>query len=96
IAGGIKVEDPAVDLAVVAALLSSYEDTALSIKSCFSGEVGLSGEVRAVNKVEQRVSEADKMGYSKIYISKFNQKTNSTNLSISRIKTIEEFYRNLF
>lgn len=74
IAGGLRVEDPAIDLAVVAALLSSFEDVAIANNFCFSGEVGLSGEVRAVNRIEQRISEADKLGFQKIFVSKYNRK----------------------
>ena len=72
IAGGLRVEDPAIDLAIVAALMSSYQDVAISMKYAFAGEVGLSGEVRAVNRVEQRIQEAEKLGFEKIYISKYN------------------------
>lgn len=96
IAGGLRVEDPAVDLAVVAALLSSYEDTAISNKYCFSGEVGLSGEIRAVNKVEQRISEAAKLGYEKVYISKYNQKISGSQSELAKVKTVAEFYKMLF
>lgn len=74
IAGGLRVEDPAIDLAVVAALLSSYEDVPIVNNYCFSGEVGLSGEVRAVNRIEQRIGEADKLGLQKIFVSKYNRK----------------------
>jgi DNA repair protein RadA/Sms len=62
IAGGLKVEDPSIDLAVLCALLSSYEDVPLSSRVCFAGEVGLSGEIRAVNRIEQRIAEAEKLG----------------------------------
>ncbi|HRB18824.1 MAG TPA: magnesium chelatase domain-containing protein, partial [Chitinophagales bacterium] len=96
IAGGLRVEDPAVDLAVVAALLSSYEDVAISNKFSFSGEVGLSGEIRAVNKVEQRIAEAGKLGYEKIFISKYNQKVTSEEAEINLVKTVAEFYKKLF
>lgn len=72
IAGGIKVEDPSIDLAVLCALLSSYEDVPLHPKTCFAGEVGLSGEIRAVNRIEQRIAEAEKLGFEKIIISKYN------------------------
>ena len=58
IAGGIKVEDPSIDLAVLSALLSSYEDVSMPLHICFAGEVGLSGEIRAVNRIEQRIAEA--------------------------------------
>ncbi len=74
IAGGIKVEDPAIDLAVCASIVSSYEDKAISNDICFAAEVGLGGEIRAVNRVENRISEAEKLGFKKIYISKFNKK----------------------
>lgn len=74
IAGGLKVEDPAIDLAVVCALLSSFEDVPVPYNYCFAGEVGLSGEIRAVNKIEQRVSEADKLGFEKIFIPSGNRK----------------------
>jgi DNA repair protein RadA/Sms len=74
IAGGIKVDDPAIDLAVVAAILSSAEDTAIENNICFAGEVGLSGEIRSVSRVESRISEAEKLGFEKIIISKYNLK----------------------
>ena len=74
IAGGIRVEDPAIDLAVVSSLISSFEDIPLPGNYCFSGEVGLSGEIRAVNRIEQRIGEADKLGFDKIFVSKYNKK----------------------
>lgn len=82
IAGGLRVEDPAIDLAVIAALTSSYNDIPVSSKIAFAAEVGLSGEVRAVSRIDQRVSEADKLGFEKIYISKFNQKFDSKKFKI--------------
>ncbi len=98
IAGGIKVEDPAIDLAAIAALLSSYEDIPIAQKSCFVGEVGLSGEIRAVNRIEQRIAEADKLGFEKIFVSKFNKKSlhAKTNIEIIMLSKIEELYRILF
>ncbi len=72
IAGGLKVEDPSIDLAVLCALLSSYEDIPLPHQLCFAGEIGLSGEIRAVNRVEQRIAEAEKLGFEKIIVSKYN------------------------
>jgi DNA repair protein RadA/Sms len=72
IAGGFKVEDPSIDLAVLCALLSSYEDVPLPPNVCFSGEVGLSGEIRAVNRIDQRIAEAEKLGFEKIILSKYN------------------------
>ena len=74
IAGGLKVEDPAIDLAVCASLVSSFLDTPLSGRVCFAAEVGLGGEIRAVNRIENRVSEAEKLGFEEIYVSKFNMK----------------------
>jgi len=98
IAGGLKVEDPAIDLAIVSALLSSYEDRPLPDGICFVGEVGLSGEVRAVNRIEPRIAEAEKLGFEKIVISKFNRKSISATfkIQIQYIGTIEELYRILF
>lgn len=74
IAGGFKVEDPAIDLAVCSSIISSYEDKALPQHICFAAEVGLGGEIRAVNRIEQRISEAEKLGFKEIYISKYNLK----------------------
>ena len=74
IAGGIKVDDPAIDLAVVTSVLSSGEDIPIDPKICFSAEVGLSGEIRPVNRIDQRITEAEKLGFEKIFISKYNQK----------------------
>ena len=73
VTGGISVDDPAIDLAVVVAILSSNEDIAVSKDVCFAAEVGLSGEIRPVNRVEQRIQEAEKLGFSTIYISKYNK-----------------------
>lgn len=73
IAGGLKIDDPSIDLAIVAALMSSYEDEPISMKYAFAGEVGLSGEVRTVNRIEQRIGEAEKLGFEKIFISKYNK-----------------------
>ena len=74
IAGGIKVEDPAMDLAVCIALISSYEEVTMHTDVAFAGEVGLGGEVRAVSRIDNRISEADKLGFRKIFISKNNMK----------------------
>ncbi|HEU5051469.1 MAG TPA: DNA repair protein RadA [Hanamia sp.] len=99
IAGGLKVEDPSIDLAVLTALLSSYEDVALPMQICFSGEVGLSGEIRAVNRIEQRIAEAQKLGFEKIIISKYNTKGLSKNkfeIEVVPLGKVEELYRYLF
>jgi DNA repair protein RadA/Sms len=73
IAGGLKVEDPSIDLAVLCALLSSYEDVPIPPHICFAGEIGLSGEIRSVNRIEQRIAEAEKLGFEKILVSKYNR-----------------------
>jgi DNA repair protein RadA/Sms len=99
IAGGLKVEDPSTDLAVLCALLSSYEDLPLPMHFCFTGEVGLSGEIRAVNRIEQRIAEAEKLGFEKIIISKYNQKgltKESFNIEIITVGRVEEVYQLLF
>lgn len=99
IAGGIKVEDPSIDLAIVCALLSSYEDIALPHSICFAGEVGLSGEIRAVNRIEQRIAEAEKLGFEKIIVSKYNAKSLSklkTQIEVVALAKVEELYRYLF
>lgn len=106
IAGGIKVEDPSIDLAVLCALLSSYEDVAIPQQICFAGEVGLSGEIRAVNRIEQRIAEAEKLGFEKIIVSKYNQKGLSkqkqnlsghkSGIEIVMMARVEEVYQYLF
>lgn len=99
IAGGLKVEDPSIDLAVIAALLSSYEDVPLPYHTCFSGEVGLSGEIRAVNRIDQRIAEAEKLGFEKIIVSRYNQKGLSGhkfNIEVITMGRVEELYRYLF
>ncbi len=99
IAGGIKVDDPAIDLAVVSAVLSSGEDIPIAEKVCFAAEVGLSGEIRPVSRVEQRVSEADKLGFDKIIVSKFNSKEidrKKYRIQIVPVSKIEEVFNVLF
>jgi DNA repair protein RadA/Sms len=99
IAGGIKVEDPSIDLAVLCALLSSYEDVPLHQHICFAGEVGLSGEIRAVNRIDQRIAEAEKLGFEKIIVSKYNQKGLSKqkfNIDVVLMGRVEEVYKYLF
>ncbi len=99
IAGGIKVEDPSLDLAIVSALLSSYEDVVLPSKVCFAGEVGLNGEIRAVNRIEQRIAEAEKLGFEKIFISGYNKKAfqhKRFKIEIALVSKVEEVYKALF
>lgn len=74
VAGGLRVEDPAIDLAVVTSIASSFEDTFVPPSVCFAGEVGLGGEVRAVSRIESRIAEAEKLGFKKVFISKYNTK----------------------
>src|SRR5580698_1558008 len=99
IAGGLKVEDPSVDLAVLCALISSFEDAPLAQHICFAGEVGLSGEIRPVNRIEQRIAEAEKLGFEKIVVSKYNQKVlrnQKFNIEIVNMGKVEEVYKYLF
>ena len=99
IAGGIKVDDPAIDLAVISAILSSSEDIPIEQKVCFAAEVGLSGEIRPVNKIEQRIHEAEKLGFEQIFISKFNLKgidLKNPKITITPVKKIEDVFRLLF
>lgn len=98
IAGGIRVDDPAIDLAVVAAVLSSAEDMAISNNVCFAGEVGLSGEIRAVSRVESRISEAEKLGFEKIMISKYNMKgidKKQSKIEIIPVGKVQDFVEKL-
>ncbi len=91
ITGGITVDDPAIDLAVIAAILSSNEDEALQKDFCFAAEVGLSGEIRPVQRVEQRILEAEKLGFSTIFVSKYNKiSLKNTVIKIQLISKIED------
>ena len=91
ITGGISVDDPAIDLAVVTAILSSNEDTSIPKDFCFAAEVGLSGEIRPVQRVEQRILEAEKLGFSTIFVSKYNKiSLKKTAIKIQLISKIED------
>lgn len=99
IAGGIKVEDPAIDLAVACAVHSSSENIPIPPKTCFAAEIGLSGEIRPVNRIESRISEAEKLGFENIFISKYNLKgLNQKNLGIkiTSVGKVEDVFRLLF
>lgn len=99
IAGGIRVDDPATDLAVVSAVLSSNIDIPISSKTCFAGEVGLSGEIRPVTRAEQRVTEAEKLGFETIVISKLNlkaAKSAAKTIKVIPVSKIEDVFRQLF
>jgi DNA repair protein RadA/Sms len=97
ITGGITIDDPAIDLAVVAAILSSNEDIAIAEGVCFAGEIGLSGEIRPVNRVEQRILEAEKLGFTSIFVSKYNKiSLKNTGIRIQLVSKIEEVASALF
>lgn len=98
IAGGIKVDDPALDLAVVASVLSSNADLPVSKNTCLSAEVGLSGEVRPVNRIDQRIYEAEKLGFERIIISKYNKGIQQKDFKIELVQCgkMEEVVRALF
>ncbi len=85
IAGGIKVSDPAIDISVVASILSSHQDVYIDKHSCFAAEVGLSGEIRPVPYIDRRIKEAENMGFKKIYLSKYNKDIIETNNKIKPI-----------
>jgi DNA repair protein RadA/Sms len=98
IAGGIKVDDPAIDLAVITSVLSSNLDIPVGRDVCCSGEVGLSGEIRPVARIEQRIKEASKMGFKKIYISKFHRNISykGTDIEVIPVGKVESLVRSLF
>jgi len=97
ITGGINVDDPAIDLAVVAAILSSNEDITIDKDFCFAGEVGLTGEIRPVNKVEQRIQEAEKLGFSTIFVSKHNKiNPKDFKIDVRLVSKIEDLVEQLF
>ena len=98
-AGGMRVSDPALDLAVACSILSSNVDIPVPPRYCFAAEVGLSGEVRPVSRIENRVSEADRLGFEKIFISKYDSRNfekNKYRIQIVEVSVIEEAFRNLF
>lgn len=99
IAGGLKVSDPALDLAVVSAILSSNVDTALDRTTAFAGEIGLSGEVRPVTRIEQRIAEAEKLGMETIVVPRHNLKgidLSRYSIRIVEVSKVEEAFRQLF
>jgi len=106
ITGGIRVEDPAIDLGLAAAIISSHEDMPIPFKTCFAGEIGLSGEIRAVNRIEQRIAEAQKLGFETIFISKYNLPSSAQDkkridlsrykINIKPVANIEEVFSLLF
>ena len=96
-AGGIKVEDPAIDLAVCVSVLSSMHDIAVKENACFAAEIGLGGELRAVNRVENRILEAEKLGFKTIYISKYNKGVlGGSNIQVKSFGLLKEVFGDLF
>jgi DNA repair protein RadA/Sms len=99
IAGGIRVEDPGIDLALVCAILSSNEDMPIPQTICFAAEVGLTGEIRPVSRVEQRIMEAEKLGFEKIMVSSFNLKglnTKNFKIEVIAVSRMEEAFSGVF
>lgn len=99
IAGGIKVSDPAIDLAILVALISSLNNIGIDKKICFAAEIGLTGEIRGVSRVDQRVQEANRLGFDIIYISKFNTnniKTKDLNIDVRTISRVEDLIYEVF
>ena len=99
IAGGIKVNDPAIDLAIISAILSSNIDIAIEQYVCMAGEVGLSGEIRPINRLEQRIHEAEKLGFRKMIIPQVNLKSldlKKINIELMQVRKVEEAFRMLF
>ena len=99
VAGGLRVDDPALDLAVCASLISSYEDTPVSEQICFAAEVGLGGEIRAVHRIENRIAEAEKLGFKKIIVSKYAVKgldLDKYKIEVMQVSKLEEVYQKIF
>jgi DNA repair protein RadA/Sms len=99
ITGGLRVDDPAIDLGVICAILSSSEDVAVNDKACFAAEVGLTGEIRPVNRIEQRIAEAQKLGFEEIFISRYSLKgidLKSLGIKVHPVAKVEEVFSILF
>ena len=99
IAGGLKVNDPAIDLPVISAILSSNMDAAIEPEVCMAGEIGLSGEIRPVNRIEQRIGEAEKLGFKRFLLPKYNLQgidTKKLKIELVPVRKVEEAFRALF
>lgn len=99
IAGGLRVSDPAIDLSVISAILSSNMDTAIEAEVCLAGEVGLSGEIRPVNRIEQRISEAEKLGFRRFILPRYNLQgldARKFDIQLVPVRKVEEAFRALF
>lgn len=98
IAGGLKINDPACDLAIICAVLSSNLDIPIGHDTCFTGEVGLTGEIRAVSRLDQRIAEASKLGFSRIFVPKLNKEINKSipGISVYKVKSVQEVFNSIF
>ena len=98
IAGGLRVSDPGLDLSVISAVLSSSLDIAIDQDTCLTGEVGLSGEIRPINRIEQRILEAEKLGFKRIMIPANNLKgfNSKVNIQINEVRKVSDAFRILF
>ncbi|HQK96592.1 MAG TPA: magnesium chelatase domain-containing protein, partial [Bacteroidia bacterium] len=100
IAGGIRVEDPAIDLAIICSILSSSEDLPIDPFVCFAGEVGLTGEIRPVNRIEPRIREAARLGFKKIFVSRYNlqglELKQENGIQVIGVGKVEEVFEQLF
>jgi DNA repair protein RadA/Sms len=97
IAGGLRVNDPAIDLSVISAVLSSSLDIVVDRGACMAGEVGLSGEIRPVNRIEQRIQEAEKLGFSRIIIPQMKGlDLSKTKIKVVQVRKVEEAFKELF
>jgi DNA repair protein RadA/Sms len=93
IAGGLKINDPATDLGIAASIISSFENAALSNKMVFAGEIGLSGEIRGVNRIDQRIKEAEKLGFSDFILSdQIDIRQNDYSIKIHKIADVRQFF----
>ncbi|NLA24838.1 MAG: DNA repair protein RadA [Bacteroidales bacterium] len=97
IAGGIKLVDPAADLAIIIAIISSVSDISVDSKSCFIGEISLSGQIRPVSNIQMRISEVEKLGFNKLYISKYQQQFETkSNINAIRVANVNELIKLAF
>lgn len=96
ITGGIKIEEPALDLSILASVISSFRDLPIKNNACFCAEVGLSGEMRPINRIESRIKEAQKLGFERIFISSYHKLASKSNIEIVKVSTIGELLQRLF
>ena len=99
IAGGIKVNDPGIDLAIIVALVSSHQNIPVSHDYAFAGEIGLTGEIRAVNRIENRIQESNRLGFQHIFVSKntsFQNVNNELDIQIRYLSKVDDLLRDIF